>query len=81
MTKYPDYDKILSECRAEMDAKDEAYGSMWLDYDGKEHWIRRLMNEVKEADMAFTIPEERRKYVNIVNLAVMAWQMRERARQ
>ena len=80
MTEYPDYDRFIKRCKSEVEAKDDAYGSMWLNIDDKGRWIRRLMNEVKEADMAMTVPEERRKYVNIANLAAMAWQMREGVR-
>ena len=77
MTEYPDYDRILAACRKEVEAKDEAYGAMWKNYADKEWWITRLTNEAKEAKVAQTVVEERRKYVNIVNLAAMAWEMRD----
>lgn len=77
MTAFPNYDRFVEHCKKEVEAKDEAYGSMWKDYVTKPWWFKRLMNEVKEVEAALTVAEERRKYVNIANLAAMAWEQRE----
>ena len=77
MTSYPDYDRIVAAAKKEVEAKDAMYNSMWTTRAGKDWWITRLLNEVKEAEASQTPPEERRKYVNILNLAAMAWEMRD----
>ena len=76
MTEYPDYDSLVRACRAEVEAKDRACGSMWKRQTKKPWWIRRLKDELAEAEASMSVEEEARKYVNIINLAAMAREMR-----
>ena len=76
MTEYPDFDRLIRACRAEIELKDAAYGSMWKKQTKKPWWIQRLKNEIAEAEASMSVEEECRKYVNIVNLAAMAREMR-----
>jgi len=69
----PDFEKIISLCIKELDIKFPEYGNSWLECN-KEYWIKRIGNEVKEYDMAMTPQSEKRKLLNIINMAAMAWE-------
>lgn len=69
----PDYDKIVELCRREMEVKFPSYGNDWIEQDDV-YYKTRLLKEVKEYNEAMTIEAERRKLINIVNIACMAHQ-------
>ncbi len=68
----PDFEKIIPLCINELNIKFPEYGNTWLDVD-KEYWIKRIMNEIKEYEMSMTPQSDRRKMLNIINMAAMAW--------
>ena len=68
----PPFDEIIPLCINELDIKFIEYKNSWLKCN-KEYWIKRLSNEVKEFDMSMTPQSERRKLLNIINMAAMAW--------
>ncbi len=68
----PDFEKIIPLCIKELNIKFPEYGNDWLHCD-KAYWIERIHNEVKEYDMSMTPQSEKRKMLNIINMAAMAW--------
>ena len=69
----PDFDTIIKKCLNEIKIKFPNYGNTWLEQDDK-HYKERLKKEVDEYINSMTIDSERRKLLNIINLAAMAWQ-------
>ena len=75
--RYPDFGPIVLECFAEIDRKFLKYKNMWTTKDVKKWWTHRLQNEISELIKCQTVEEEQRKYINIINLAAMAREMRK----
>lgn len=69
----PDYDGIIPLCKKEMADKFRSYGNSWLELDDI-YWKERIVNEADEYSKANTIEAEKRKLVNIINMAAMAFQ-------
>lgn len=70
--KNPDFEKIIPLCIHELDIKFPEYGNSWENCN-KEYWIKRMLNEVKEYEMSMTKTSDKRKCLNIINMAAMAW--------
>lgn len=69
----PDFTDIIKKCEHELKIKFPTYGNIWLEEDDA-YYKERLFKEVKEYIDAMTIVSERRKLLNIINIAVMAYQ-------
>lgn len=69
----PDFDTIIEKCRKELEIKFPNYGNTWLESDD-EYYKERLTNEVDEYIKSMTPDSERRKLLNIINIAAMAYQ-------
>ena len=74
---YPNFDHIIAECKKEIDVKYEKYLNEWKNHPDKKWWFARLENEIIELKHCLTVEEEKRKYINIINLASMAYDMRQ----
>jgi len=69
----PDFDKIIPLCIRELDIKFPDYKNSWMICD-KEYWIKRIGNELEEYVKSMTLPSDKRKLLNIINMAAMAWE-------
>lgn len=69
----PDFEKIIPLCIKELDIKFPDYKNSWMVCD-KAYWLKRIGNEVREYDMSMTPQSEKRKLLNIINMAAMAWE-------
>lgn len=69
----PDFEKIIPLCIRELNIKFPDYGNSWMECD-KEYWIKRMGNEVEEYEKSMTLVSEKRKLLNIINMAAMAWE-------
>ncbi len=69
----PDLDGIIVLCKKELDIKYSQYGNTWLEQDDK-YYKERLIKEVREYIESMTVESEKRKLLNIINIAAMAWQ-------
>ena len=69
----PNFDDIIKRCLAEIKIKFPNYGNTWLEQDD-EHYKKRIKKEVNEYIDSMSVDSERRKLINIINLAAMAWQ-------
>lgn len=69
----PDFSTIIGKCLDEIKTKFPNYGNTWLEKDN-EHYKERIQKEVNEYIDSMTVDSERRKLLNIINLAAMAWQ-------
>jgi len=69
----PDFDTIIKECIKQLKIKFPNYGNTWLEQDDK-HYKERIKKEVNEYIDSMSIDSERRKLLNIINLAAMAYQ-------
>ena len=69
----PDFGTLVVECIKELEIKYSQYGNTWLEQDDL-YYKERLLKEVQEYTESMTIASERRKLLNIVNIAAMAWQ-------
>ncbi len=74
MTKQidPDFESIIPLCYKELNIKFPDYGNSWQD-EKKKYWQKRLANEVKEYKDSMSRASEKRKLLNIINMAAMAW--------
>ena len=68
----PKFEQIIPLCVRELDIKFSDYGNSWMK-EGKDYWQKRLLNEVNEYHFSMTIPSDKRKLLNIINMAAMAW--------
>ena len=69
----PDFETIIPLCIKELDIKYPDYGNSWM-REKKAYWIRRIGNEVEEYKKSMTPASEKRKLLNIINMAAMAWE-------
>jgi len=69
----PDFEKIIPLCIRELDIKFPDYGNSWLTCK-KRYWINRIGNEVEEYEKSMTLPSDKRKLLNIINMCAMAWE-------
>jgi len=69
--KLPNYEDIIKLCVEEMRIKFKNYGNDWLTSDDV-YWKERLKKEVEEYYESMTIDSEKRKLLNIINIAAMA---------
>lgn len=69
----PDFEEIIKLCRIEMEIKFPNYGNIWTEQDDK-YFKERLRKEVNEYVASQTVDSERRKLINVMNIACMAWQ-------
>lgn len=69
----PDYQDIIEKCIKEMTIKYVNYGNDWLEADDL-FWKERLTKEIKEYKNSMTIDSEKRKLLNIINIAAMAYE-------
>lgn len=69
----PDFETIIPLCIRELDIKFPDYKNSWLQCD-KEYWIKRIGNEVDEYVKSMTLPSDKRKLLNIINMCAMAWE-------
>ena len=69
----PDFAEIIAMCLHELTIKFPSYGNVWLEQDDA-YYKERLSKEVKEYVEAMTIDSEKRKLLNIINIAAMAHQ-------
>lgn len=68
----PNFEKIIPLCQRELDIKFPDYGNDWLDLK-KDYWEKRIANEVDEYSKSMSKASEKRKLLNIINMAAMAW--------
>ena len=68
----PDFEKIIPLCIKELDIKFPDYGNSWMK-EGKGYWERRIGNEVNEYSHSMSSVSDKRKLLNIINMAAMAW--------
>lgn len=69
----PDFGALITKCIAELQIKYSQYGNTWLEQDDL-YYKERLLKEVKEYAESMTVESEKRKLLNIVNIAAMAYQ-------
>ncbi len=69
----PDFETIIKECIEQLRIKFPNYGNTWLESDTV-YYKQRLKNEIGEYIASMTIESEKRKLINIINIAAMAWQ-------
>ncbi len=69
----PDFGPLIVACVRELAIKYRQYGNTWLEQDDL-YYKERLLKEVKEYVDSMTVESERRKLLNIVNIAAMAFQ-------
>ena len=69
---YPNFDVIVDICKNVIESRFSDYGNDWLTTDDQ-FWHGRLTNEVSEYMNASTKTEARRKLLNIINIAAMAF--------
>ncbi len=69
----PDFGALVVKCVEELKIKYSQYGNTWLEQDDL-YYKERLMKEVSEYVDSMTVESERRKLLNIVNIAAMAFQ-------
>ncbi len=70
----PDFEDIIEKCKQELKIKFPRYGNTWLEADDK-YYKARLINEVDEYLKSMTVDSEKRKLLNIINIAAMAFQV------
>ena len=68
----PDFEKIIPLCIRELNIKFADYGNSWMKCD-KDYWVERIANEIDEYKKSMTPQSEKRKMLNIINMAGMAW--------
>ena len=68
---YPEFEKIIKACKGEIKTKYKQYGNNWVKADNM-YWQIRLKNEVEEYVNSQSIVIEKRKLINIINIAAMA---------
>ena len=68
----PDFEVIIPLCQRELDIKYPEYGNNWVGFKS-EYWVPRIANEVDEYKNSMSRASEKRKLLNIINLAAMAW--------
>jgi len=68
----PDFEKIIPLCIKELDIKFPDYGNSWTE-EKKSYWEKRIANEVEEYKNSMSKPSDKRKLLNIINMAAMAW--------
>ena len=69
----PDFEVIIKECFKELQIKFPDYENSWLNVTDKNEWYQRIANEVLEFNMSMSTVSDKRKLINIINLASMAW--------
>ena len=69
---YPKIDEIIEIARGVIRERYPLYGNAWVKEDAP-YWGVRMHNEVDEFSKAFSDVEKKRKCINIVNLAMMAY--------
>ncbi len=69
----PDFGTLVTKCIEELGIKYRQYGNTWLEQDDL-YYKERLEKEVKEYLDSMTVESEKRKLLNIVNIAAMAYQ-------
>lgn len=69
----PDIAHVIKLCKKELDIKYSQYGNTWLEQND-EYYKERLTKEVEEYVKSMTVESERRKLLNIINIAMMAHQ-------
>lgn len=69
----PDFEIIIPLCIKELDIKFPVYGNSWLTC-RKDYWIKRIDNEIEEYTKSMTLPSDKRKLLNIINMCAMAWE-------
>ena len=74
--KLPHYEEVIVKCVHEMRIKFKNYGNDWLTSDDL-YWKERLTKEIKEYCESMTIDSEKRKLLNIINIAMMAYETAE----
>ncbi len=69
----PEFQGLIDKCIHELRIKFESYGNTWMNEpDG--YWPDRLTNEIDEFKKALTEVAARRKLLNIINMAAMAYE-------
>ena len=68
----PDFEKITPLYIKELDIKFPDYGNSWMK-EGREYWTQRIWNEVQEYKTSMSTASQKRKLLNIINMAAMAW--------
>ena len=69
----PNVTEIIAKCIEQIKSKYPEYGNTWVDQNYK-YYKKRLTNEVSEYVESLTVESERRKLLNIINIAAMAYQ-------
>ncbi len=72
----PDFENIVKLCVKELEIKYSNYGNTWVELDDI-YYKERLKKEVLEYVESMTVESERRKLLNIINIAAMAHQTAE----
>ncbi len=68
----PDFECIIPFCQRELDIKFPDYGNSWTK-ETKEYWTKRIANEVAEYTNGMSDASDKRKLLNIINMAAMAF--------
>ena len=69
---YPAFAKIVKICKDEIKTKYKHYGNNWVTTHNL-YWQTRLKNEVEEYINSMSREIEKRKLINIINIAAMAY--------
>lgn len=69
----PNFEKIIPLCIRELTIKFPDYGNSWMKM-LPEYWQKRLENEVDEYKKSLSPESAKRKLINIINIAAMAWE-------
>ena len=72
--KNPNFDFLIVKAIHELDIKYEQYGNGWLD-ESEGYWDKRLSNEVEEFKKGTSQISRKRKLLNIINIAAMAFEV------
>ncbi len=68
----PDFKQIMPICIRELDIKYSESSYIRL-YMYKKYWLERITNKLDEYKKSMTPKSEKRKMLNIINMAAMAW--------
>lgn len=75
----PDLLGIISKCERELDIKFPDYGNSWMNEETP-YWLKRIQNELDEYEKSMNKPSAKRKLLNIINMAAMAYDNLEKGR-
>ena len=74
--EYPDFNKIIKECKTKMKQKFPEYGNSWHNiFTNDEFWKKRLNGEIKEIFKAKNSCEKKKEIVDAINILSMMFDL------